>query len=131
VNGEMSRRSTLVSALLTPAILLSNPWRAEARLESVNRPDLLPEEKTHVIQTEVRRSCCEGKTLACRDRFLLTFYFCRKKFLTSGQARRMDQLLTQLESSTGYRVYVLCQNYVCQLKLFFRTFHTIIRSSTF
>jgi hypothetical protein len=34
-----------------------------------------------------------------------------EKFLTGGQARRLDQLLANLESDTGFRVYVLCQNY--------------------
>lgn len=34
-----------------------------------------------------------------------------EKFLTAGQARRMNDLLTALERDTGYRVRVLCQNY--------------------
>ena len=59
---------------------------ASARLESVNRPDLLPTEKgLAVIQVE--------------------------KYLTSGQARRMNDLLLSLERDTGYGVKVLCQSY--------------------
>lgn len=50
------------------------------------RPDLLPSEPgLNVIQIE--------------------------KFLTTGQARRMDQLVSKLEKDTGFRVRVLCQNY--------------------
>ena len=52
----------------------------------MNRPDLLPSEKgLAVIQTE--------------------------KYLTTGQARRMNDLLLSLERDTGYRVKVLCQSY--------------------
>jgi hypothetical protein len=88
--GQFSRR-TAVSALLTgtavmAAGLLGVPETASARLEAVNRPDLLPAEKgAKVIQVE--------------------------KFLTSGQAKRMDGLLTALERDTGYRIRVLCQAY--------------------
>jgi hypothetical protein len=57
-----------------------------ARLEPVDKPNLLPSERgLNVIQTE--------------------------KFLTAGQAKRMDQLLSSLERDTGYRVRVLCQAY--------------------
>jgi uncharacterized membrane protein YgcG len=66
------------------AIVLPPP--ANARLESVNRPDLLPKEPNqNVIQVE--------------------------KFLTTGQARRLSELLSALERDTGYRVRVLCQAY--------------------
>jgi len=34
-----------------------------------------------------------------------------EKFLTSGQAKRMNELLTALERDTGFRVRVLCQSY--------------------
>ncbi|GKY94021.1 hypothetical protein MPSEU_000368900 [Mayamaea pseudoterrestris] len=62
------------------------PLSASARLESVNRPDLLPKESgLNVIQVE--------------------------KFLTSGQAKRMNDLLTALERDTGFRLRVLCQAY--------------------
>lgn len=83
-----TRRGVLEQALLasaaTAALLV--PSTAEARLEAVNRPDLLPKESgLNVIQTE--------------------------KFLTSGQAKRMNELLAALERDTGFRVRVLCQNY--------------------
>ena len=66
--------------------LTSFPDVSEARLEGVNRPELLPSEPgKNVIQVE--------------------------KFLTTGQAKRMDEKLTKLEQATGYRVRVLCQSY--------------------
>ena len=34
-----------------------------------------------------------------------------EKFLTSGQARRINDMLGNLEKDTGFRVKVLCQNY--------------------
>ena len=59
---------------------------ASARLEPIDKPNLLPNERgLNVIQTE--------------------------KFLTAGQAKRLDQLLSSLEKDTGYRVRVLCQAY--------------------
>lgn len=67
-------------------LILSSPQEASARLEAVNRPDLLPSEKgLNVIQVE--------------------------KYLTSGQAKRMNDLLTNLERDTGFRVRVLTQRY--------------------
>jgi uncharacterized membrane protein YgcG len=85
-----SRRDWLSSAVVATttaaASVLVVAFPAVARLDSVNRPDLLPKEKTlNVIQTE--------------------------KFLTTGQARRMNDLLTRLENDTGFRVRVLCQAY--------------------
>mmetsp|Transcript_29745 Transcript_29745/g.49083 ORF Transcript_29745/g.49083 Transcript_29745/m.49083 type:complete len:246 (-) Transcript_29745:69-806(-) len=84
-----SRRNVLVSsaaAMMAAAVSTIAPDSAMARLEAVNRPDLLPAEKgMNVIQTE--------------------------KFLTTGQARRMNDMLTALERDTGFRVRVLCQNY--------------------
>jgi len=90
-NAPLMSRRNLVSglvgaSLLVPAAMVTNPESASARLEAVNRPDLLPKEPgLNVIQTE--------------------------KFLTSGQARRMDQMLATLEKDTGFRVRVLCQAY--------------------
>ncbi|GAX26586.1 hypothetical protein FisN_21Lh051 [Fistulifera solaris] len=85
-----SRRTVIASwisggaAVVTGATTLTPP--ANARLEAVNRPDLLPTEAgLNVIQTE--------------------------KFLTAGQARRMNDLLKALERDTGFRVRVLCQAY--------------------
>lgn len=86
-----SRRSVIASwisgsaAVVTGATVMA-PTPAYARLEAVNRPDLLPSEAgLNVIQTE--------------------------KFLTAGQARRMNDLLKALERDTGFRVRVLCQAY--------------------
>lgn len=85
-----SRRSVFTQAsscVFSALVALSiEPQCSAARLESVNRPDLLPNESgLNVIQVE--------------------------KFLTSGQAKRLNDLLTALERDTGYRVRVLCQNY--------------------
>jgi len=86
----LDRRSILssaVAAVSASAILkIATPYPAFARLDPVNRPDLLPKEGgLNVIQIE--------------------------KFLTSGQAKRMDSMLSNLEADTGYRVRVLCQSY--------------------
>jgi hypothetical protein len=76
----MALATTTCTSLLFPIL------PAYARLESIDKPNLLPNEKgLNVIQTE--------------------------KFLTVGQAKRMDQLLSSLERDTGYRVRVLCQAY--------------------
>jgi uncharacterized membrane protein YgcG len=83
-----SRRSLIAGSAAGLVALASalSVRPAVARLESVNRPDLLPKEPNqNVIQIE--------------------------KFLTTGQARRMNDLLTALERDTGYRVRVLCQAY--------------------
>ena len=84
MSSELNRRDLISSAAAASAVLLSTP--ANARLEAVNRPDLLPKEAgLNVIQIE--------------------------KFLTSGQAKRMNDLLSNLERDTGFRVRVLCQAY--------------------
>jgi hypothetical protein len=78
----------LLSSIFAAAgsMSLMVPQPASARLEAVNRPDLLPREKNlNVIQVE--------------------------KFLTSGQAKRLEGLLANLEKDTGFRVRVLCQRY--------------------
>ena len=85
---QVSRRKMIsgVVTAATTATVLVNTKTAEARPEAVNRPDLLPKEPgLNVIQIE--------------------------KFLTSGQANRMDQMLGALEQDTGFRVRVLCQAY--------------------
>jgi TPM domain len=88
---EVLFRQGPAAALLTLAATAASVWTASpppasARLEAVNRPELLPKgEYTNVIQTE--------------------------KVLTSGQAKRMNDILTALERDTGYRVRVLCQRY--------------------
>ena len=64
--------------------LTTLPQVSEARLDPVNRPDLLPSESgVNVIQVE--------------------------KFLTSGQVKRMENLISKLEKDTGFRLRVLCQ----------------------
>ena len=83
-----TRRKLLVGSiqLATTAAAAIIPFSAAARLESVNRPDLLPREPDlKVIQVE--------------------------KFLTTGQAKRLNELLTALERDTSFRVRVLCQAY--------------------
>ena len=85
-----SRRTVIASWISGGAAVVTGgaiaPTPAYARLEAVNRPDLLPNEAgLNVIQTE--------------------------KFLTAGQARRMNDLLKALERDTGFRVRVLCQAY--------------------
>jgi len=79
--------TTAASAISTAALLsVATPQPASARLEAVNRPDLLPTESgKNVIQIV--------------------------KFLTSGQEKRMDTMLANLEKDTGFRVRVLCQAY--------------------
>lgn len=91
ITTRRSLLSTLTSTLTTAAILSTatttiNPLPSHARLEAVDRPDLLPKESgLNVIQVE--------------------------KFLTSGQAKRMNDQLGRLEADTGYRIRVLCQSY--------------------
>mmetsp|Transcript_8123 Transcript_8123/g.11700 ORF Transcript_8123/g.11700 Transcript_8123/m.11700 type:complete len:239 (-) Transcript_8123:8-724(-) len=86
-NEDISRRSALVTlAGLTVSPLIFPALPASARLEGVNKPELLPSEQgLNVIQVE--------------------------KFLTKGQEKRMNDLLTKLEADTGYKVRVLCQAY--------------------
>eukprot|EP00542_Grammatophora_oceanica_P010385 CAMPEP_0194030142 /NCGR_PEP_ID=MMETSP0009_2-20130614/3732_1 /TAXON_ID=210454 /ORGANISM="Grammatophora oceanica, Strain CCMP 410" /LENGTH=241 /DNA_ID=CAMNT_0038670033 /DNA_START=59 /DNA_END=784 /DNA_ORIENTATION=- len=85
--SAVSRRGLFTAALATAGgLLLGASQPAQARLEGVNRPELLPKEKgLNVIQTE--------------------------KFLTSGEERRVGELLGALERDTGYRLRVLCQQY--------------------
>ena len=91
---EMDRRSMFSSTAKTIFSVASVMVAGEsigaqpafARLDAVNRPDLLPNESgLNVIQTE--------------------------KFLTSGQEKRMNGQLAKLEQDTGFRVRVLCQAY--------------------
>ena len=86
---DRTRRSiygaSIFSAFTITSLVLA-PETALARLEPVNRPDLLPKEPNlNVIQTE--------------------------KFLTSGQVKRMNDMLFSLERDTGFRLRVLCQSY--------------------
>jgi len=91
---NLSRRSLFQKSAATSAIALStilgtlssSPLPSNARLDPVNNPSLLPSTPNEVvIQTE--------------------------KFLTSGQVKRMSELISSLERDTGFRLRVLCQNY--------------------
>lgn len=84
---SFSRRSAIYSlAGLTISPLFLPTLPASARLEGVNKPELLPSEPgLNVIQVE--------------------------KFLTKGQEKRLNDMLTSLEADTGFRVRVLCQAY--------------------
>lgn len=92
-DAPLTRRSIMsilstgsIGVMTSAAFWAQEPQAASARLESVDRPDLLPKEPgRNVIQTE--------------------------KFLTSGQVKRMDELLSALERDTGFRLRVLCQAY--------------------
>lgn len=88
-SSEVSRRDLMtltISSAVMASTVFGSAVPALARPEGVNKPELLPKEAgLNVIQVE--------------------------KFLTSGQAKRMDQLLANLERDTGYRVRVLCQAY--------------------
>lgn len=87
ITSSISRRSavhSLAGLAISPLLLPTLP--ASARLEGVNKPELLPSEPgLNVIQVE--------------------------KFLTKGQEKRLNGLLTKLEADTGWRVRVLCQAY--------------------
>ena len=82
-----NRRTVLATLSTLPLLpLIAQPQPASARLEGVNKPELLPSEPgLNVIQVE--------------------------RFLTKGQEKRLSDLLTALEKDTGYRVRVLCQAY--------------------
>lgn len=91
MSSSFSRRSAMMRGLangligVTPFVI-AIPRPADARLEGVNKPELLPSEPgLNVIQVE--------------------------KFLTKGQEKRLDNLLSKLEKDTGWRVRVLCQAY--------------------
>jgi len=75
----------LAGLAISPFVVLP-PSPANARLEGVNNPDLLPSEPgLNVIQVE--------------------------KFLTKGQEKKVNAMLTSLEKDTGFRVKLLCQAY--------------------
>jgi len=81
-----SSAKLLVPIAFNSIVSTSVTSSASARLDPVNRPDLLPNEKDlDVIQIE--------------------------KFLTTGQAKRMNEKLISLERDTGFRLRVLCQAY--------------------
>lgn len=80
--GSLPRREVLLGAA---AIGGFYPTRASARPEGVNKPELLPSSQTNVIDLE--------------------------KFLTTGEAKRIDTQLTKLEEKTGIKLRLLCQAY--------------------
>lgn len=88
---HISRRDAFTSSagIATAAVfatLSGSPSPVAARLESVNKPELLPTEPgQNIIQVE--------------------------KFLTSGQQKNIQKLTTSLEKDTGFRLRVLCQAY--------------------
>lgn len=73
------------TAAALSASILSTAAPALARLEGVNRPELLPEEYTTVIDTA--------------------------GFLTDGEEKRIAAEIANLEQDTGFKLRVLCQNY--------------------
>ena len=80
----VSTASIALSTIISS--LITTPQPSNARLDPVDNPSLLPTTPNEVvIQTE--------------------------KFLTSGQVKRMTDLIVNLEKDTGFRLRVLCQNY--------------------
>lgn len=98
---EISRRglfekSTASAVALSTMLgtMVSSPLPSNARLDPVDNPSLLPSTADEVvIQTE--------------------------KFLTSGQVKRMSDLIKSLERDTGFRLRVLCQSYPNTVSLWF------------
>ena len=94
LQNQISRRTLFQKSTMATGIafstvlstLTTSPMPSNARLDPVDNPSLLPSSPNEVvIQTE--------------------------KFLTSGQAKRMSDLIVNLERDTGFRLRVLCQNY--------------------
>jgi len=89
ISGLMQRRDFFKKSISISAssFVLSTTFvgSVSARPEGVNKPELLPKEKTNVIDTV--------------------------KMLTPGEMKRINQLVTDLEKETGYKLRVLCQSY--------------------
>ena len=84
--SPLQRASTaLLSGLVSAALLL--PGAAHARLEGVNRPDLLP--KGDAVETVIDVA----------------------GFLTPSEERRIASEIAALEADTGFRLRVLAQSY--------------------
>ena len=83
---QKSAASAIALSTTMIGTMVSAPSPSNARLDPVDNPSLLPSTPDEVvIQTE--------------------------KFLTSGQVKRMSDLIRSLEKETGFRLRVLCQNY--------------------
>mmetsp|Transcript_9612 Transcript_9612/g.12066 ORF Transcript_9612/g.12066 Transcript_9612/m.12066 type:complete len:212 (+) Transcript_9612:52-687(+) len=82
----VSRRQVF-SVASSIAVVFTTTSPAIGRPEGVNRPELLPKTKGEtVIQVGVN-------------------------FLTSGQIKRLEKLISELEVKSGWKVRVLCQSY--------------------
>ncbi|PXF46802.1 Thylakoid lumenal 15.0 kDa protein 2, chloroplastic [Gracilariopsis chorda] len=88
-SGVSRRVFSVQIARVAAAVALSSTYFSDAahaaRPEGVNRPDLLPEEKTSVIDLE--------------------------RFLASGEVRRLKEKIADLENRTGFKVRILTQRY--------------------
>lgn len=83
---QKSAASAIALSTTMLSTMVSAPLPSNARLDPVDNPSLLPSTPDEVvIQTE--------------------------KFLTSGQVKRMSDLIRNLEKDTGFRLRVLCQSY--------------------
>merc|ERR1711871_559030 len=83
---QMSRRGALASAAAAAAVTQLPISAAFARPEGVNKPELLPKgDKTNVIDLQ--------------------------RFLAPGQVKALDKQLAALETATGIKLRVLCQQY--------------------
>jgi hypothetical protein len=69
------------------SLALVRPQPAAARPEGVNKPELLPSGPVqNVIDVKVN-------------------------FLTKGEQKRLDKLITQIEKNSGFKLRILCQSY--------------------
>ncbi|TFJ80629.1 hypothetical protein NSK_008055 [Nannochloropsis salina CCMP1776] len=86
--GDSSQPPTTYTIFLLQGLLTIGTFSLQpvwARPEGVNKPELLPKERSNVIDLE--------------------------RFLTSGQKKRLSQQLDALEKDSGIKVRLLCQRY--------------------
>lgn len=81
---KLPTRRSVLGTLLVPAA-------AGARPEGVNKPELLPPKRA------------DGSTPKVMDIGV--------NFLTKGEMKRLEKLIADLETQTGFKVRVLCQRY--------------------